>query len=933
MLFQHINYHADKHRKRVYLVLVAVIGLSFVVFMGPKGCSQPGDRDKQVIGEMFGKKISREEYRLAYHETDLASIINTGQSVGEGQQGIMPTVRRLQALHEARRLKLDAVSDEQFIKYVKTRPVFKNKEGVFDKATLDNVRENLLARSRMTGADFDRVLRDSIAVERVERRALNGIVVSPTEVHDNYIRSNEKFGLSYAKVDINGTGEDGDPLEADLEAHFAAHPGEFLLPSSKVIRVISFPFPKAPDAKSIPEEKLKQRFEQLKGKSQYKGKTFEQARAGILGVVRSEEPRKQAQASATAMLAELAKRPADESLAALATRAADLAEKHGGGSKDSKPFLPDAKILPGFPKLRNLPRQASRLSAASPLPFFPFQAENAFHVAIFLKTIPGDKAEELAPVRAAVVEAVVAEKAMALFKEKTSPHAADLKGLVRFNQEAFAKKQVKDSDAKTNDDQMEVLENAKTFANRYLQPGFKPEQRTAWVAQFLADDVKEKAAELVTEKLVRDYFDNKPDEYQTRAEDRVRKILVRVPRDADDEAKAKARKKADGILARIQAGESFEQVAKDESDDTQTKAKGGDMGFTKEGSQSGLEKTIEALAVGELSDVVETWQGLVILKLTDRRDGVPFDVAKKKIREKLVKEQVAALVKEQAAALSTALVKAFDGSMGQLPENAAENVVSALAERTFAKIAAEKGIDILKAEEPFGPSGPIGGVSGGGYALGAGIHSLSLHSPFSDPVEDGGNQFVAMLTGIFPGRLYDPVKEKDIVVGRYNNVVRTDNARVVAEAKGKALRAAYAAAKGGDAPKAEKTKLVPFEPFEPFTRMDADRMKATDQNTMWQARRRFWKLPQISGIMKEIDKAKAKPGDLLGPVEGERAYVVVRVDSRTLPAEDGFDEATRKQHEYSLRRVKVLTAIGVLYERLGKEANATLFGQSYNGTE
>jgi parvulin-like peptidyl-prolyl isomerase len=931
MLFQHINYHADKHRKRVYLVLVAVIGLSFVIFMGPKGCSQPGDRGKREIGVMFGKKVTLEEYRLAYRETDLANIINTGRSVGDGQQAVMPTVRRLQALHEARKLKLDAVSDQEFIEYVKTRPVFK-KDGVFDKETLDKVRESLLNQKRMTGADFDRVLRDSIVVERVEKRALNGIVVSPTEVHDNYIRSNEKFGISYAKVDINGRGKDGDPLDADLQAHFAAHKGEFLLPASKVVRVISFPLPKPPDAKSIPEEKLKERFESLKKTRLFKGQTFEQARARVLKTVVAEEPRKQAMATANAVRDALKARPADGSLADLAKLADDLEKEHGGESKDSKPFLAGAKILPDFPKLRQLPQLARLLSAANPVPAFPFVADKACHLPIFLKTVPGGKAEELEPVRAAVVEAVVAEKAMALFKEKTSPHAADLEGMVTFDQQAFAGKQLEDSDAKTTAARTEVWENAKTFAKRYLAPGFKPEQRTAWVAQFLESDVKDKAAEAVTKELVRAYFDDNPDEYKVRAEDRVRKILLRVPRDADDEAKAEARKKADGILARIQAGESFEQIAKDESDETWTKDKGGDMGFTKKGTQGELDEAIEALAVGELSDVVETSQGLAILKLTDRRKGVPFEEeARKKIREKLVKEQVETMVKDQAQALSKALVEAFDKSVAQLPENAAEKVVSALAERTFKKIAAEKEIDILEVKEPFGPMDTMKGVSGGGYTLRTSVLSLALHSPFSDPVEDRGNRFVAMLTGIFPGRLYDPVKEKDIVVDGYSNVVRTDNARAVAEAKAKALRAAYAAAKDGDTPEDEKTKL---KSFEPFTRMEAASMNnSRDQRAYYRAMRQFMDLPQVNGIMKEIDKARAKPGDLLGPVEGERAYVVVRIDSRTLPEEDGFDEVTRKQHEYSLRQIKVATAIGVFYDRLGKEANATLFGKDYSGTE
>lgn len=94
-----------------------------------------------------------------------------------------------------------------------------------------------------------------------------------------------------------------------------------------------------------------------------------------------------------------------------------------------------------------------------------------------------------------------------------------------------------------------------------------------------------------------------------------RQIVV-APKPSD-EAKARARAKADSLLAEIHAGGDFEQIARRESMDPASRELGGDIGWNRRGS--GLvpefERAIFALPPGRVSPIVETAFGYHIIRV------------------------------------------------------------------------------------------------------------------------------------------------------------------------------------------------------------------------------------------------------------------------------------------------------------------------------
>ena len=97
-----------------------------------------------------------------------------------------------------------------------------------------------------------------------------------------------------------------------------------------------------------------------------------------------------------------------------------------------------------------------------------------------------------------------------------------------------------------------------------------------------------------------------------------------APVQPEEQQLAAAEAKAHSLLEQIKKGASFEQVAK-KSSDGPSAAQGGDLGLFKRGTLSKeLEDQTFAMKAGEVTDVIRTKQGFVILKVNEHQmAGVP----------------------------------------------------------------------------------------------------------------------------------------------------------------------------------------------------------------------------------------------------------------------------------------------------------------------
>ena len=95
-------------------------------------------------------------------------------------------------------------------------------------------------------------------------------------------------------------------------------------------------------------------------------------------------------------------------------------------------------------------------------------------------------------------------------------------------------------------------------------------------------------------------------------------ILIRTPESHTPEQVTEARHKAERLRKAAQTGSSFADLAKANSQGP-TAAQGGDLGCFKRGVLAEkLEERLYRMQPGEVSDVLRTKHGWVILQVTDR---------------------------------------------------------------------------------------------------------------------------------------------------------------------------------------------------------------------------------------------------------------------------------------------------------------------------
>jgi peptidyl-prolyl cis-trans isomerase SurA len=158
-----------------------------------------------------------------------------------------------------------------------------------------------------------------------------------------------------------------------------------------------------------------------------------------------------------------------------------------------------------------------------------------------------------------------------------------------------------------------------------------------------------------------------------------------------DEAKAlaAAESKANDLLKQIQAGAKFDDIAKKDSNGPSA-AQGGDLGVFKRGTLAKeLEDKTFAMKAGQVTDVIRTKQGFVILKVTDHQmAGIPpMKDVEAKIQDALYYEKLQPALRAYLTKLrEDAYIKVAEGYVdsGRSP-NQTEPVETATVKETDAK--------------------------------------------------------------------------------------------------------------------------------------------------------------------------------------------------------------------------------------------------------
>jgi peptidyl-prolyl cis-trans isomerase D len=162
----------------------------------------------------------------------------------------------------------------------------------------------------------------------------------------------------------------------------------------------------------------------------------------------------------------------------------------------------------------------------------------------------------------------------------------------------------------------------------------------------------------VNAEEVKTFYDQNKSKFSVAEQRQASHVLVSSTKD-----KKAAQEKAEGLLKQIKAGGDFAAIAKANSDDPGSGAKGGDLGFfSRDMMVKPFSDAAFALKEGEISSVVESEFGFHIIKLTGVKGGgeKKFDEVKAEIEADFKKQKGAKLFSETSDQFNTLVYEQSD---------------------------------------------------------------------------------------------------------------------------------------------------------------------------------------------------------------------------------------------------------------------------------
>ncbi len=185
----------------------------------------------------------------------------------------------------------------------------------------------------------------------------------------------------------------------------------------------------------------------------------------------------------------------------------------------------------------------------------------------------------------------------------------------------------------------------KTLESNIGQFGMNYDQLTEFIREMeLSRSLIEKQISptiQVSDEEVKAFYDENPQLFDVEEQVHARHIIFNATLQADAQAVAEARAKAEEARQRALAGEDFAELARELSEGP-TAANGGDLGFfTREQTAPAFAAAAFALEPGGISPVVRTPFGLHVIKVEEKRPArrLPLEEVFEQIRNLLVQRK------------------------------------------------------------------------------------------------------------------------------------------------------------------------------------------------------------------------------------------------------------------------------------------------------
>ncbi|MBI9020534.1 MAG: SurA N-terminal domain-containing protein [Verrucomicrobia bacterium] len=246
------KFHKLIQSKVVWYIILGVIIIAFVGFFTPTMGSKSSKTKVQPVGELFGKKVMPQEYRLAYQNTFIWYALTSGRQPRMTDELALELRQeawvRLAALRKAEGEKI-MVADQEVVTQIQQMPAFQGESGVFD----PRVYQAVLKYLNISSTQAETLFREQIALRKLMFRPVQAALITPYELRRAYALYTDRFVLKTALLPREQIEKGVTVSRDEAEALFAENIEAFRMPAKVRVSFVEWKVSDFIDQVEIPE--------------------------------------------------------------------------------------------------------------------------------------------------------------------------------------------------------------------------------------------------------------------------------------------------------------------------------------------------------------------------------------------------------------------------------------------------------------------------------------------------------------------------------------------------------------------------------------------------------------------------------------------------------------------------------------------------------
>lgn len=236
--------------------LLGLVALSMVITLVPNYSGMGGRVDQTVVAEIGDEVITTAEVRLALSRASRAGSIPRGLEQVYAPMVVQQMISERAIAFQATRLGMK-VSEEELASTIQMYIPQLFQGGKFAGKEIYSA---YLQQMNTTIPEFERDLKKQILLQRIESLALEGSIVTPSQVEADFRKRNEKIKVAYFQLSPEKLKGQITATPEEIAANFAQHRGTYLIPEKRDYLIYQIDQEKLAASISVTEQDLRRAY-------------------------------------------------------------------------------------------------------------------------------------------------------------------------------------------------------------------------------------------------------------------------------------------------------------------------------------------------------------------------------------------------------------------------------------------------------------------------------------------------------------------------------------------------------------------------------------------------------------------------------------------------------------------------------------------------